>query len=328
MFTRLTKAFDLASDRYPNSRRNRRRKNSGGKKRGKKNGELRLSVETLEPRVMLAADVLNQAVVSQDYAPVAVETAPADFNDDGYVNGGDLSQWEGDFGSGVNADADSDGDTDGADFLAWQRQFTGNQGTAAVGGTLVFSDDFSTDTIVNYTTQTTDGAGGSLLYDATNQRAQVTTGDNNGMMFSQGVTATDSGTFSIDFNPTVGFPSYGALVLRLHQDANNYYEIVSTDNSTPLGGVSKVVNGITVETVPFTSSYSKRSVNSVPKLRAILIEVNHSLYSRNEHNDQSKQIPRVPLAWPTETAVLKRLEHRGVLPPELDYTNQLLCLAA
>ncbi len=72
----------------------------------------------------------------------------------------------------------------------------------------------------------------------------------------------------------------------------------------------------------------KRSVNSVPKLRAILIEVNHSLYSRNEHNDQSKQIPRVPLAWPTETAVLKRLEHRGVLPPELDYTNQLLCLAA
>ncbi len=79
---------------------------------------------------------------------------------------------------------------------------------------------------------------------------------------------------------------------------------------------------------PEVALKGKRSVNSVPKLRAILIEVNHSLYSRNEHNVQSKQIPRVPLAWPTETAVLKRLEHRGVLPPELDYTNQLLCLAA
>ncbi len=245
MFTRLANVFDLASDRYPNSRRNRRRKN-----RRKKNGELRLSVETLEPRVMLAADVLNQAVVSQDYAPAAVETAPADFNDDGDVDGGDLSQWEDNFGADANADADSDGDTDGADFLAWQRQFTGSLYT-------LFSDDFSTDTTGNYTTATTTGAGGTFSYNAAGQKAAVVTGDNDGIKFSQSVAATESGTFQIDFNPTVGFPSYGALVLRLHQDANNYYEIVSTDNSTPLGGVSKVVNGITVETVPFTSSYSQ-----------------------------------------------------------------------
>ncbi len=134
MFNRLTVAFDLASDRYPNSRRNRRRKNSGRKNRGKKNGALRLSVETLEPRVMLAADVLSQAVVSQDYTPAAVETAPADFDNNGYVDGDDLAQWEGNFGSGVTADADDDGDSDGADFLAWQRQFTGSQGTAGVVG--------------------------------------------------------------------------------------------------------------------------------------------------------------------------------------------------
>ncbi len=134
MFNRLTVAFDLASDRYPNSRRNRRRRNENRRRQGKKNGALRLSVEALEPRVMLAADVLSQAVVSQDYTPAAVTVATADFDNDGYVDGDDLAQWEGNFGSGVTADADGDGDSDGADFLAWQRQFTGSQGTAGVVG--------------------------------------------------------------------------------------------------------------------------------------------------------------------------------------------------
>jgi hypothetical protein len=41
-----------------------------------------------------------------------------DFNGDSVVDGGDLLQWQGDFG--VNNL--SDGDSDGADFLAWQRQ--------------------------------------------------------------------------------------------------------------------------------------------------------------------------------------------------------------
>lgn len=47
----------------------------------------------------------------------------ADFNDDGYVDGGDLTAWKGQFGTGNGADADGDGDSDGADFLAWQREF-------------------------------------------------------------------------------------------------------------------------------------------------------------------------------------------------------------
>ncbi len=46
----------------------------------------------------------------------------ADFNDDGYVDGGDLTQWKGQFGTGNGADADGDGDSDGDDFLAWQRE--------------------------------------------------------------------------------------------------------------------------------------------------------------------------------------------------------------
>ncbi len=251
MFTRLTKAFDLASDRYPNSRRNRGRKNVGGKKRSKKSGEHRLNIETLEPRVMLAANVLNQAVVSQDYAPAAVVAAPADFDNDGDVDGNDLAQWEGNFGPNANADADGDLDSDGADFLAWQRQFTGSLYT-------LFSDDFSNDTIVNCTTQTTNGAGGSLLYDATNQRAQVTTGDNNGMIFSQGVTATDSGTFSIDFNPTMLHPAGGVLQVRLRQDANNYYEISNTDGYA-VGAIRKFVNNVEEDIASFTSNYSQNN---------------------------------------------------------------------
>jgi len=47
---------------------------------------------------------------------------PADYNQNGVVDAGDLNQWQGDFGVNSNSDADTDGDSDGADFLQWQRQ--------------------------------------------------------------------------------------------------------------------------------------------------------------------------------------------------------------
>jgi hypothetical protein len=49
--------------------------------------------------------------------------APAtDFDGSGTVDGGDLADWQTNFGAANNgADADSDGDSDGADFLAWQQ---------------------------------------------------------------------------------------------------------------------------------------------------------------------------------------------------------------
>ncbi len=47
----------------------------------------------------------------------------ADFDLDGDVDGDDLAQWQGDFGTGGGSDADADGDSDGGDFLTWQRQF-------------------------------------------------------------------------------------------------------------------------------------------------------------------------------------------------------------
>ncbi|MBA3483791.1 MAG: autotransporter-associated beta strand repeat-containing protein [Pirellulales bacterium] len=51
--------------------------------------------------------------------------APADFDENGMVDGADLMRWQDNFGSGTThtqGDADADGDADGADFLVWQRQ--------------------------------------------------------------------------------------------------------------------------------------------------------------------------------------------------------------
>jgi autotransporter-associated beta strand protein len=62
----------------------------------------------------------NRVVLSDFLGAGAV--LPGDFNGDGFVDGADLAQWQGDFGLNADSDADSDGDTDGADFLAWQRQ--------------------------------------------------------------------------------------------------------------------------------------------------------------------------------------------------------------
>ena len=54
-----------------------------------------------------------------------------DFNNDGFVNQTDLQLWESAFGVDNGGDADGDGDSDGADFLAWQRNFTGGSALAA-----------------------------------------------------------------------------------------------------------------------------------------------------------------------------------------------------
>jgi hypothetical protein len=47
----------------------------------------------------------------------------ADFDNDGDVDGNDLTLWRNNFGpANAVGDADNDGDTDGSDFLTWQRQ--------------------------------------------------------------------------------------------------------------------------------------------------------------------------------------------------------------
>ena len=60
---------------------------------------------------------------------------PADFNQDGSVNGIDFSVWSGAFGAGAAGDADNDGDSDGADFLVWQTQF-GSPAAVAVAASV------------------------------------------------------------------------------------------------------------------------------------------------------------------------------------------------
>jgi hypothetical protein len=67
-----------------------------------------------------------------DYTPGSAAVS-GDYNDDGMVDGADLTVWEGAFGqtgTGQAADGDEDGDVDGADFLIWQ-QNVGASGTLA-----------------------------------------------------------------------------------------------------------------------------------------------------------------------------------------------------
>ncbi|MBL9163075.1 MAG: autotransporter-associated beta strand repeat-containing protein [Planctomycetaceae bacterium] len=57
----------------------------------------------------------------------------ADFDEDGDVDGADLTRWRTNLGTGTTrttGDADGDGDADGGDFLVWQRQL-GSPATAA-----------------------------------------------------------------------------------------------------------------------------------------------------------------------------------------------------
>ncbi|WP_146447958.1 hypothetical protein [Bythopirellula polymerisocia] len=55
----------------------------------------------------------------------SVKFFDADFNEDGKVDGEDLTNWQAGYGTGnthMQGDADDDGDVDGRDFLRWQRQ--------------------------------------------------------------------------------------------------------------------------------------------------------------------------------------------------------------
>ncbi len=75
---------------------------------------------------------------AQDH--LGVVYLPGDFQEDGDVDGADLTQWKTGFGMSVAAthfagDANTDGDVDGDDFLIWQRQI--NIGQSAVASASV-----------------------------------------------------------------------------------------------------------------------------------------------------------------------------------------------
>jgi hypothetical protein len=69
-----------------------------------------------------AASTFINEIIALDDVRVGVATAtPGDFDNDGDVDGADLTVWKNQFGPTAGADADNDGDSDGTDFLLWQR---------------------------------------------------------------------------------------------------------------------------------------------------------------------------------------------------------------
>ena len=124
-----------------------------------------------------------------------------------------------------------------------------------------FYDDFGTDTTGDYTVThtSTEGGIGSFTFDAGGKRARVLTGDNIGLQFSHALPSLYTGSsFSIDFLPTVKYPSGGWFKLRLRQDGNDYYELQHTDGYGP-GYIRKVVSGVEVERISFLSQYSQNT---------------------------------------------------------------------
>ena len=134
--------------------------------------------------------------------------------------------------------------------------------TVTVGsGSSSFFDDFSTDTTASYTltdTSTIGGFGSFNYRGLVEQRVELITGDNVGLEFSHDVPALDIGTFSIDFLPTVKFPSGGAFELFLRQDATTYYLVKNTDGYGAKS-IEKFVGNVQVDSQQFSNEYSQNT---------------------------------------------------------------------
>ena len=129
------------------------------------------------------------------------------------------------------------------------------------GGGGSFIDDFSTDTTGSYDVLDiwTSGGTGVFFHDFNTMRARVLTGDNIGIRISRALLpASSAGTFQVDFQPTKKYPSGGTFVLRLLQDADNFFEIVNYDGYGP-GYIRKVVNGVEVGSTSLGSGYSQKT---------------------------------------------------------------------
>jgi hypothetical protein len=74
--------------------------------------------------------IFTRALSGSEIATLAMtaSASPADFDNDGDVDGNDLATWKTNFGTGATqaqGNADGDADVDGNDFLVWQRQRSG-----------------------------------------------------------------------------------------------------------------------------------------------------------------------------------------------------------
>jgi hypothetical protein len=114
-----------------------------------------------------------------------------------------------------------------------------------------FSDDFSTNTIKNYSKS----GNGKMSYDSNNQRAHVTTSGTTGFAFSHALASATDGTFSIDVNPVSKNSSVGNVELRLVQNANTYYRIINRNGGSITGGITKYINGKRVDSAWFKRQF-------------------------------------------------------------------------
>ncbi|MBE0568767.1 MAG: hypothetical protein IH577_03705, partial [Deltaproteobacteria bacterium] len=143
------------------------------------------------------------------------------------------------------------------------RSLTASDNVDIIVNWVGFADDFSTDTTGTYTVTPTAGTGGTFTWDAAGTRVQVLTGDDNVLLVSAPIPASDNGVFSLDFSPTTAYPTHGGIWIRLVQDAGNYYEISNFDyasvGGTPgppdLAAVKKFVGGAMVDNVAFPTEY-------------------------------------------------------------------------
>jgi len=125
-----------------------------------------------------------------------------------------------------------------------------------------FLDDFSTDTTGSYVVTLT-GSQAAFSYDSTGKRARILSGNDNHVRLAHVLPVSNQGVFSLDFSPTVKYPTGGGIWIRLMQDASNYYEIqnfswdVPTDPHPNTASVRKVVGGSEVQKVLFKNSYAQ-----------------------------------------------------------------------
>lgn len=124
-------------------------------------------------------------------------------------------------------------------------------------------DDFSTDTTSSYQVTLQEGSRAAFVYDSTGKRAQILSGNDNHVIFAQSIPTSNQGVFSLDFSPTVKYPTGGGIWIRLMQDNNTYYEIqnfswdIPADPHPNTASVRKVVGGSEVEKILFTNSYAQ-----------------------------------------------------------------------
>jgi hypothetical protein len=130
-----------------------------------------------------------------------------------------------------------------------------------------FRSPFNSNSVDRYFvtyTQTTNGRNGQILYDSTNKRMQINTGDNIGISFARQMPVKQSGSFEFKFIPIEKFPSGGTLEIKLMQDKDNYI-LVSYSDGYPLRSLKVIRNSIVTKEIAVTANY-EQGVVYIPKV--------------------------------------------------------------